>query len=236
MEYLDKYNIRSFNDIENKIEILRSKIKSKNAELKRNEEKFDKIIQTTEKAQDYIRLYKVYEYAKTYKEIDEKYIMPKEVEIFLKLQEELNIHSIEEAKKLIQSTREERININKMKKDVLEIQRELNHLDTIKEEKLSNSNLFIHNIKFGENHIDYKLSNDECFCVNLPYTKEKIYIPKKYTAYNEKYQFYTLYLVDDKEYELYDENNVKIKNISGKDLEEYVLDKKKEIDKMYSQF
>lgn len=234
LEYLDKYNIRSFDDIENKIEILRSKVKSKNAELKRNKEKFDKIIQTTEKAQDYIRLYTVYEYAKTYKNIDEKYIMPKEVEIFLKLQEELNIHSIEKAKKLIQSTREERININKMKKDVLEMQRELNHLDTIKEEKLSNSNLFIHNIKFGGNHIDYKLSNNDCFCVNLPYTKEKIHISKKYTAYNEKHQIYTLYLVDDKEYEIYDENNEKIKNISGTDLENYVLDKKKEIDKMYS--
>ena len=162
--------------------------------------------------------------------------MPKEVEIFLKLQEELNIYSIEEAKKLIQSTRKERININKIKKDVLEMQRELNHLDTIKEEKLSNSNLFIHNIKFGGNRIDYKLSDDKKFCVNLPYTKVKIYIPKKYTAYNEKYQFYTLYLVDDKEYKLYDENNVKIRNISGKDLEKYVLDKKKEIDKTYSQF
>lgn len=234
LEYLDKYNIRSFDDIENKIEMLRSEIKSKNIELKRNKEEFDKIIQTTEKAQDYIRLYKVYEYAKTYKEMDEKYIMPKEVEIFLKLQDELNIHSIEDAKKLIQSTREERIIINKMKKDVLEMQRELNHLDTIKEEKLSNSNLFIHNIKFGGNRIDYKLSDDNCFCVNLPYTKEKIHIPKKYTAYNEKHQFYTLYLVDDKEYELYDENNKKIKNISGTDLEKYVLDKKKEIDKMYS--
>ena len=234
LEYLDKYNIQSFDDIENKIEILRSQIKSKNIELKRNKEEFDKIIQITEKAQDYIRLYKVYEYAKTYKDIDEKYIMPKEVEIFLKLQDELNIHSIEDAKKLIQSTREERIIINKMKKDVLEMQRELNHLDTIKEEKLSNSNLFIHNIKFGGNHIDYKLSNDNYYCVNLPYTKEKIHIPKKYTAYNEKHQFYTLYLVDDKEYELYDENNKKIKNISGTDLEKYVLDKKKEIDKMYS--
>lgn len=82
MEYLDKYNIQSFDDIENKIEMLRSEIKSKNIELKRNKEEFDKIIQTTEKAQDYIRLYEVYEYAKTYKEMDEKYIMPKEVEIF----------------------------------------------------------------------------------------------------------------------------------------------------------
>ena len=143
----------------------------------------------------------------SYKEANTDYILPTEVELFLNIQNELNIHSIEEAKQLIRDSRLDRIAINKMKKEVLELQRELNHLDTIKEEKLSSSNLYIHNIKFGGNRIDYKLSNDEFFCINLPYTNKKIYISKKYIAYNEKYQYYTLYLVDDKEYKLYDENN-----------------------------
>lgn len=233
LEYLDKYNIRSFDDIEKQIEIKRSEIKSKNITLKKNKKEYDEILKETEKAQDYIRLYKVYEYAKSYKEQDPKYIMPKEVEIFLKLQEELQISTIEEARDLIKSSRKERIEINKVKKEVLDLQRELNHLDTIKEEKLSKSGLFIHNIKFGGNHIDYEKSKDDEYCIILPYTKEKMYIPKKYTAFNEKYQYYTLYLVDDKEYKIYDENN-KSRNITGKELEEHVLNKKKEIDKLYS--
>lgn len=234
LEYLDKYNIKSFDDIERQIELKRSQIKSQNIFLKKNKEKYKKIIEKTEKAQDYIRLYKVYEYARSYKEQDPKYVMPKEVEIFLKLQEELQISTLDEARNLIRSSRQERIQINKTKKEILDLQRELNHLDTIKEEKLSNSNLFIHHIKFGGNHIDYKHSKDDLYCITLPYTKEKMYIPKKYTAYNEKYQYYTLYLVDDKEYELYDEKNQKIGNITGKELEEHVLNKKKEIDKLYS--
>lgn len=236
LEYLDKYNIKSFDDIEREITFKRFEIKTKNIALKKNQKRYDEIIEKTEKAQDYIKLHKVYEYAMSYKELDSEYVLPKEVEIFLKLQDELQINSVDDANKLIRESRSERININKMKKEVLDLQRELNHLDTIKEEKLSNSGLFIHNIKFGGNRIDYKLSNDECFCVNLPYTKEKIYIPKRYTAYNEKYQFYTLYLVDDKEYELFNENNEKVKNISGTNLEKYVSEKKKEIDMMYSQF
>ena len=166
--------------------------------------------------------------------MDEKYVLPKEVEIFLNLQNELDIHSVDEAKNLIKSTRSERIEINKKKQEVLEMQRELNHLDTIKEEKLSNSGLFIHSIKFGGNRIDYKKSNDTHFCVNLPYTNEKIYINKKYTAFNEKHQFYTLYLVDDKEYEIYGENDELIGNITGTELEKYVLERKQEIDKMYA--
>lgn len=234
LEYLDKYNIRSFDDIEKQIEFKRSEIKSKNITLKKNKKEYNAILEKTEKAQDYIRLYKVYEYAKSYKEQDPKYIMPKEVKIFLKLQDELQITTLDEARNLIKSTRQERIDINKTKKEILDLQRELNHLDTIKKEKLSKSGLCIHNIKFGVNHIDYKNSKDDEYCIILPYTKEKMYIPKKYTAFNEKYNYYTLYLVDDKEYELYDENNNKIQNITGKELADHVLEKKKEIDKLYS--
>ena len=234
LEYLDKYNIKSFDDIEKQIELKRNQIKSKNITLKKNKKEYEKIIEITEKAQDFIKLYKIYEYAKSYQEQDPKDIMPKEVEIFLKLQEELQISSIEQAKDLITSSRKERIEMNKMKKEILDLQRELNHLDTIKEEKLSSSGLFIHNIKFGGNHIDYKNSKDDTYCITLPYTKEKMYIPKKYTAYNEKYKYYTLYLVDDKKYELYDEKNEKIGDTTGKELEEHVLNKKKEIDKLYS--
>lgn len=234
LEYLDKYNIRSFDDIEKQIELKRSEIKSKNITLKKNKKKYDAILERTEKAQDYIRFYKVYEYARSYQEQDPKYVMPKEVEIFLDLQNELQINSLDEARSLIKSTRQERIDINKTKKEILDLQRELNHLDTIKEEKLIQSGLFIYNIKFGGNHIDYKKSKDDIYCIILPYTKERIYIPKKYTTFNEKYQYYTLFLVDDKEYELYDENDNKIQSITGKDLEEHVMEKKKEIDKLYS--
>ena len=234
LEYLDKYNIKSFDDIEKQIEFKRSEIKSKNITLKKNKKKYDAILERTEKAQDYIRLYKVYEYARSYQEQDPKYVMPKEVEIFLDLQNELQINSLDEARSLIKSTRQERIDIHKTKKEILDLQRELNHLDTIKEEKLIQSGLFIYNIKFGGNHIDYKKSKDDIYCIILPYTKERIYIPKKYTTFNEKYQYYTLFLVDDKKYELYDENDNKIQSITGKDLEEHVMEKKKEIDKLYS--
>ena len=234
LEFLNKYNIKSFDDIEKQIYYKRSEIKKENKVLKHDKEKYNKIIEITEKAQDYIKLYKVYEYASSYKEIDPDYIMPKEVAIFLKLQDELKVNSINDAKKLIKSSRQERININKKKNKVLELQRELNHLDTLKEEKLSNTDLYIHHIKFGGNRIDYKNSNDNEFCIDLPYTKEKIHIPKKLTAYNEKHQFYTLYLVDDKKYKLYDKNNNEINEMTGIELEEYVLSKKKEIDKLYS--
>lgn len=236
LEYLNKYNINSLEDVEKLIQLKRSRIKELNIDLKKNKKIYDEILEKNEKAQDYIQLYKVYKYAMSYKEMDSKYILPHEVEIFLKLQDELNVYSVEEAKELIKSSRLDRIAINEKRKEILKLQRELNNLDTIKEEKLTKSSLFIHSIKFGGNRIDYELSDDDKFCINLPYTKEKIYIQKKFTAYNEKYQYYTLFLVDDKEYEIYNENNEKIGTIIGTELEKYVLDRKKEIDRMYNVF
>lgn len=236
LEYLEKYNIMSFEDIEQEIEIKRSMIKSANIVLKKKNETYKEILEKTEKAQDYIRLYETYKYAMSYKKQDPQYIFPKEVEIFLKLQKELGIENIEQAKRLIKSTREERIEINKMKNNILEIQRELNHLDTIKEEKLSASNLFIHNIKFGGNHIKFEKSDDKFYCIELPYTKDIIYISKKYTAYNEKYQYYTLYLVDDMEYEIFNDKEEIIDTRTGTELERSVLEKKKEIDYSYNEF
>lgn len=148
LEYLDKYNIRDFDDIESQIALKRNQIKSKNIKMKKNQEKFEKVLKTTEMANDYIRLHTVYEYAMSYKKQDKDYVLPKEAEIFLNIQNELNITSIDEAKELIKKSRLERIEINKQRKEVLELQRELNHLETIKEEKLSSSNLYIRNIKF----------------------------------------------------------------------------------------
>lgn len=234
LEYLDKYNIRNFDDIERAISIKRGEIKARNVLMKKSKKQFEDIIKVTEMANDYIRLYDVYEYAMFYKNMDKDYILPTEVEIFLKLQNELKITTIDEAKQIIKDSRDKRININKIRNEVLEFQRELNHLETIKEEKLSSSGLYIHNIKFGGKRIDYKNSDDKEYCINIPYTNFKIHIDKRYTAYNEKNQFYTLYLVDDKEYELYNDENEKVATAKGTDLEKLVLDKKKEIDSLYS--
>ena len=57
--------------------------------MKKNEEKFEKVIKVTEMANDYIRLHTIYEYAMSYKEQDKEYVLPKEAEIFLNIQKDL---------------------------------------------------------------------------------------------------------------------------------------------------
>ena len=236
LEYLEENHIKSFEDIETKIVIMRGEIKGKNMELKKYKENFEAALELNDKAQDFIRLYKDYEYAMYYKKQDEKYLLPKEVEIFLKLKEELYIENVEQAKGLISLSRSRRLEANELKKEILEMQRELNHLDTIKEEQLTKSNLYIHNIKFGGNRIDYSKCDDDYWHINLPYSHESIKIEKKFTAYNEKTKVYTLYLVDDKEYELENEKGNIVRKITGKRLDEYVAENKKENDRRYSEY
>lgn len=249
LEMMDKLNINSYSDLNHRIEYLRREIKASNSEIQKIKIENKEVLTNAEKAQDFIRLYKVKEYAEYYQSIDKDYKLPTEVEIFLKIQEELNISTIDEAHSVINAARDLRLEINEMKSNVLDMQRELNKLDTIKEEQLVKSNLFIHNIKFGGNRIDYENSTDDKWCVKLPYTDEYMYIEKSQTTFNHHNQYYTMFLIDDKEYEIYTESEVQ-KNwnkkadekenlkssykMKGTDIEKYVLDKKIELAKQYS--
>lgn len=249
LEIMDKLDINSYGDLSERIEYLRKEIKSSNSEIQQLKNENKDMLTNAEKAQDFIRLYKAKEYAEYYQSIDKDYKLPTEVEVFLKIQKELGITTTGEAHDIIDTARDVRIEINKMKSDVLDMQRELNKLDTLKEEQLVKSDLFIHNIKFGGNRIDYANSTDDKWCVKLPYTDEYIFIEKSQTTFNHKNQYYTLFLIDDKKYNIYTEEEVQ-KNwnkkpdekqelhvayqLSGTDLEEYVQTRKEEVAKMYS--
>lgn len=94
-------------------------------------------MKSAEKAQDFIRLYKIKEYADYYKSIDKGYELPVEAKVFIKIQDELNINSINEAYAIIDNARDVRLELHQMKSSVLELQRQLNKLDTLKEEQIS---------------------------------------------------------------------------------------------------
>lgn len=234
LEYLEKYSIHSFTDLENAIEEKNKELKYKNTELKKYRKEVEIIIEISEKAQDYIKLKKTYDYANFYKSIDPEYVFPQEANIFLKIQEELNISSIEEAKKMIKSSRTERIKVNKMKNEVFELQREKNKLELIKEEQLKKSELHIDYIRFSAKHINYNESSNKKFCIKLPYLNDKrIYALKKHITYNEKLKLYTLFLIDDKRYELIDSKGNK-ETMIGSELKNCIETKKNELSIIYS--
>lgn len=240
LECLNQYNINSFTDLNYQIEELRAKIKTYNSELSEYRKENQTILDRANKAREYIKLEKIYKYASYYQSIDKDYKLPSEAQVFLRIRDELKINSTEEANWIIDAAREVRLNINKVQVELLKLQRELNKLDIIKEDKLIESELYIHNIKFGANRIDYKNSNDTHWCVNLPYTDKYILIPKAQTTFNNKNNFYTLFLIDDMNYKIYEKASdgksslKEYDEMTGSDLDAFVVMKKEEITKLYA--
>lgn len=249
LDMLKDNNINSYEDLTIKIEGLRNQIRAKNSILFKIKNENKNIIQRAEKAQDFIRLYKVNDYANYYKSIDKDYKIPSEAEVFLKIKQELGITNIEEAHEVINEARNIRLEINEKSMEIVELQREMNKFDIIKEEQLIKSDLFIHNVKFGANRIDYENSTDSHWCVKLPYSDDYMFIEKSQVTFNNKNQYYTLFLVDDKSYDIYTEDEVQ-KNwgkkpqdkeelspsysLSGTNIEDYVSNKKAEYAAQYS--
>lgn len=249
LDTMKKYHISSYKDLNLCVEEFRNEIRNKNSELFKYKNENKDIIQRAEKAQDFIRLFKINEYASYYKSIDKNYKLPSEAIVFQKIKEELGIETIEDAHKVIDNARDVRLEINKAKSEIVELQREMNKLDIIKEEELLKSDLYIHNVKFGANRIDYDNSTDDKWCVKVPYNNEYIFIEKSQVTFNHKNEFYTMFLIDDKEYGVYSEDEIK-KNwdkkpqdreeprpsyyLSGSNIEAFVENKKLEYVALYA--
>lgn len=230
LDLIERENIQSFSDLEMLIKNCRNKIHTANIEIRKYEREHTDIVELIEKAQTFLQLKKEYDYAMFYKSIDEEYEMPEEIQLFKDLQKELGISTEQEAKEIIKSEGKYRIHINKIKSEIYEMQQDLFWYDTIKEEHLIKSGLFLHNVKVGNNRIDYSNSTNEEWCINLPYCDYYIMIDKKYVTYNHKYGYNTLFLIDDKAYQIYtkDENNElqRANTINGEMLEDFVAEMK----------
>ena len=230
LDLIERKNIQSFSDLDMLIKDCRNKIHRANIEVRKYEREHKDAVELIEKAQTFLQMKKEYDYATFYKSIDEEYEMPEEIQLFENLKKELDISTEQEAKEIIKNQGQYRIKLNQMKSEIYEMQQDLFWYDTIKEEHLIKSGLFLHNVKVGNNRIDYSNSTNEEWCINLPYCDYYIMIDKKYVTYNHKYGYNTLFLIDDKTYQIYtkDENNElqRANTINGEMLEDFVEEMK----------
>lgn len=230
LDLIERKNIQSFSDLDMLIKNCRNKIHRANIEIRKYEREHKDAVELIEKAQTFLQMKKEYDYATFYKSIDEEYEMPEEIQLFENLKKELDISTEQEAKEIIKNQGQYRIKLNQMKSEIYEMQQDLFWYDTIKEEHLIKSGLFLHNVKVGNNRIDYSHSTNEEWCINLPYCDYYIMIDKKYVTYNHKYGYNTLFLIDDKTYQIYtkDENNElqRANTINGEMLEDFVEEMK----------
>ena len=226
LDTLTKEKIFSFDDLENKIKNCRRQIKILNFEKRKYEKENQDLLDRISKAQDFISLKREYDYAMYYKSIDEKYEIPKEIEMFEMLAKELSISTVDEAKEIIKSASAVRKEINTTKSEIYDIEQKMYQYELIKEEELLKSDMFIHNIKVGNNRIDYENSTETQWCINLPYCDYYIMIDKSLTTFNHKYGYNTLFLIDDKKYSLMQKSEntglQRVNSLNGKQLDNFV--------------
>ena len=233
LDVLQAENINSFDDLQNKIEGYNEQIYEANKEIKKIEKQNKSLLERIEKAQEFIFLTKEYKYVEYYKSLDSSYTIPEEMKYYEKIRDELGITSIDEAKQIIIESSGIRKQINSLRSEVYDLQQKLFRLDLMKEKELLKSDLFIHNIKVGNNRIDYKNSTKDRWCIELPYSRNTfVFIDKKLSTFNHKYGYNTLFLINDKKYDIYvkdDEGKlVKDTYLSGEQLDRLVADLKKE--------
>lgn len=234
LDVLSENGIYSYEDLTGTIENINAKIHKNNIEVNKIENKYNLILDKADKAQEFIRLFKTHQYCEYYKFIDENYEVPGDEKIFLKLKENLKIETVEEAKQLISAARDVRFAVNKVRTETKDLQNKLFDLNIIKEEKLIKSGMYIHNIKFGNNRIDYSKSTNTHWYVSIPYTNTFIYLDKELTTFNNKYGYNTAFIIDDKDYKIYNSNGESM-TVNGARLEEYYMQMKQENDKRYVQ-
>lgn len=106
-------------------------------------------------------------------------------------------------------------------------------LEKIKSISLESSKGFIKSVSISKNMIDYNRSNAEQYCVRVPYTEFYLYVPKNNIAWVSYAKRGIIYLVDDKEYSLYDKNNNEVSKVYGEKIESISIDEKKKVNEYY---
>ena len=81
--------------------------------------------------------------------------------------------------------------------------------------------------------IDESRSNKEEYCIRIPYSEYYMYVPKSNIAWISFDKRGILYLVDDKEYILYDKYNDERRRASGEEIENISQEEKQKINDYY---
>ncbi|MCR0181233.1 hypothetical protein MKC93_25155, partial [[Clostridium] innocuum] len=195
------------------------------AEREAEYEKQKSIVRTFEEnepfAHTYIETYNAY---MLYKEQVEKFgeeniTISEDVQKHLTAKENLNDAELQEVREFIRGCGQEKREANRQYSYITYLHSKLTDYDKLRSRALE-MNGYIKGMNFGIKMIDEKRSTDEYYCVKLPYTKKYVYLNKNCVTWKEHGVRATMYLIDDETYELYNEDNQKIGEVSGDQLEQ----------------
>ncbi|MBU9872026.1 relaxase/mobilization nuclease domain-containing protein [Holdemanella porci] len=234
IDLYDKYNIHSFESLILTTRSLNTKIEKMESELKESEKEFVRKTKQTELYDMYLKYYNhycVYQEELQWHKIPKDKI-PSEVQMFLKIKETLGNLGIDEVRNAMLEFQKEKIKYQHEVAELSYLKYEKVLLDEAKEMKLKESEDLIPSIQLTKNMIDFEKSTDTEYFVKIPYTDKYTYILKDAIIWN-KYEKGQVYLVNDMDVDLYDEDGKVVECVNGNNLQRISEGRKQDITEMY---
>ena len=234
INFLNDHGIYNYNDLQSQIKII-------NDDIQNREEEYQTLLSENETMQLRVPLCDLYlqylDYYNFYieqQEIYNKDLEPsKEVQVFLDVKKELGVESTDEVQEIIASANKLKIDTNRKYAYLTYLKSKASELEKIKSISLETEKGFIKSVSISKKMIDESRSSEKEYCLRIPYSNYYMYIPRNQIAWVSYDNRGILYLVDDKEYILYDQNDKEVSRAQGETIEKISRDEKQKINEYY---
>lgn len=236
INFLNNHEIYNYNSLENQIREIKNDIKQK-------EEEYQSLLSKHETLQLRIPLCNLYiKYLDDYNGyLEQQDIypsgaeLPNEVKAFLDIKSELNVENPEEVEEIISEANRMKMDMNKRYAYLSYLKNKASELEKIKGISLESEKGYIKSVSISKNMIDEQRSSLDEYCIRIPYSEYFFYVPKKSVAWISYDTRGIVYLVDDKEYALYDQYDKEIERVNGEEIEKISKDEKQKVNEYYKE-
>lgn len=234
INFLNENKIFEYETLEEQLEKIKNDIANREAE-------YQELFSENETLQLRVPLCNLYlEYLDIYdsfieqQELSQIELEPsREVKMFLDAKQELGIKSTDEVKDIIAEANKIKIKINKSYAYLTYLKNKASELEKIKGISLENEKGFIKSVSISKKMIDESRSTKLEYCIRIPYSEYYIYILKENVAWISYDKRGIIYLIDDKEYVLYDKNNDEKRKVTGEEIERISFEEKQKVNELY---
>lgn len=234
INFLNENKIFGYETLEEQLEKIKNDIANRETEYQKLFSENETLQLRVPLCNLYLEYLDIYESFLEQQELSQIELEPsKEVKMFLDAKKELEVESIDEVKDIIAEANKMKINVNKSYAYLSYLKNKASELEKIKAISLENEKGFIKSVSISKKMIDESRSTKLEYCIRIPYSEYYIYVSKENVAWISYDKRGIIYLVDDKEYILYDKNNDVKRKGTGDEIEKISSEEKQKINELY---
>ena len=234
INFLNEYKIYSYDDLKTKLDSITKEIEEKELAYKEKLDENETLQLRIPLCDLYLKYLDYYESYKEQQELSTEVVEKSEEVInFLKIKEELQVTSTDEVKEIIANANRIKIETNRQYAYLSYLKNKASSLEKIRAISLEKLDGYIKSVSVSKKMIDESRSTDKEYCIRIPYSNYYMYVPKSMIAWVSFDNRGILFLIDDKEYTLYNKYNEEVMKVSGEDVESVSKNEKNKISEYY---